>query len=145
MYTPCFCTAQQTCPCFHTSLLQSFHTLLIWHVLVAAPSGYNGGPGSVGGNTYGAPNPYDAYGHSQHAYGSAAQPAAPSSPYGRQAGGGFGGGGFGSAAGVPANPYASTAAAAPPPSRSSVSHIACTLRHNLDFLNIEALHGLWWC
>ena len=94
-------------------------------------SGYNGGPGSVGGTTYGA-HGYDPFGQSQHgqraqhAYGSSAmQPQAPSSPYGRSAGGAYGGGGgFGSAMGAPpANPYAT--AAAPAPARSSVRHMSC--------------------
>ena len=94
---------------------------------IGATSGYNGGPGSVGGTTtYGA-HGYDPYGqtqHAQHAYGTAAmQPQAPSSPYGRSAGGGYGGGGgFGSAMGAPpANPYATAAASVP--SRSPVRHI----------------------
>jgi len=86
----------------------------------AASSGYNGGPGSVGGNAYTASS-YDPYAQSQHAYGAAAmQPAAPSSPYRQQAGGfggGGGGGGFGSTMAA-SNPYASSAA--PVPGRSPV-------------------------
>lgn len=87
---------------------------------VGATSGYNGGPGSVGGSAYGVQG-YDPYGHTQHAYGasSAMQPQAPSSPYGRSGGVAYGGaGGFGSAMGAPANPYAT--AAAPVPARSPV-------------------------
>ncbi len=85
----------------------------------AASTGYNGGPGSVGGNAYAAPS-YDPYAQSQHAYGAAAmQPAAPSSPYRQPAGGfgGGGGGGFGSTMAA-SNPYASSAA--PVPGRSPV-------------------------
>ncbi|KAL3153542.1 hypothetical protein ABBQ38_011870 [Trebouxia sp. C0009 RCD-2024] len=85
-----------------------------------ATSGYNGGPGSVGGTAYGVQG-YDPYGHTQHAYGSSTmQSQAPSSPYGRSAGGGYGSaGGFGSTMAPPPNPYAN--AAAPPPIRSPVS------------------------
>ncbi|KAL0027638.1 hypothetical protein WJX79_004520 [Trebouxia sp. C0005] len=84
----------------------------------AASSGYNGGPGSVGGNSYAASS-YDPYAQSQHAYAAAAmQPAAPSSPYRQHAGGFGGGGGFGSAMAV-SNPYASSAA--PVPGRSPVA------------------------
>ena len=87
--------------------------------VVGAASGYNGGPGSVGGTAYGVQG-YDPYGHTQHAYGSSAmQPQAPSSPYGRSAAGAYGGaGGFASAMGAPPNPYAT--AAAPAPTRSPV-------------------------
>ena len=93
----------------------------------AAASGYNGGPGSVGGSSYGV-QPYDPSGHTQHAYPGATQLKAPSSPYGRQSAGGFAGAGFGSAAGVPANPYPASLAAAP--SRTMVSHAssACMLQ-----------------
>ena len=77
-----------------------------------AASGYNGGPGSVGGTTYGAQS-YDGYGQSQHAYGNPPmQPQAPSSPYGRS------GTGYGAAGGFGSNPYAS--AAAPVSARSPV-------------------------
>ena len=96
----------------------------IYIYVAGASSGYNGGPGSVGGNTY-ATQSHDPYRQSQHAYGNAMQPQAPPSPYGgRQggAGGGFGGGGFGAAVGAPANPYASTAA--PVPAQSPVSLFA---------------------
>ena len=90
----------------------------------AASSGYNGGPGSVGGNAYAASS-YDPYAQSQHAYGAAAmQPAAPSSPYRQQAGGFGGGGGFGSTIAA-SNPYASSAA--PVPGRSPVgNHGLCS-------------------
>lgn len=102
-------------------------SISLFHCASEATSGYNGGPGSVGGTTY-ASHGYDPYGqtqHAQHAYGtSAMQPQAPSSPYGRSGGGAYGGGGgFGSAMGAPpANPYAT--AAAPVPARSLVRHMA---------------------